>query len=231
MIDFGTAHLLTLALIFIAMIAVPKITNLYFASKKDFVAKSIAYLGIFHSFFSPYKDLYLVVEPYDWREVLPFHMCDLSLIFIAIFLLGGNKYKFLFNCAFFWGIAGATMALLTPDINYGFPSMDFLAFFWGHGLILFGVFFAVISLGVRPYFHEMNRVIIFTLLLAIPIYFINIILGEPANFWYLAGKPAAGSIMDLMPEPPLHILTTLPLVLAAFYLCYLPYFIKDRVKK
>ena len=77
----------------------------------------------------------------------------------------------------------------------------------------------------------MNRVIAFTLLLAIPIYFINIILGEPANFWYLAGKPAGGSIMDFMPDPPMHIVYTLPIALAAFYLVYLPYFIKDRVKQ
>ena len=155
-------------------------------------------------------------------------MCDFSLIFIAIYLLGGNK--FFFNCAFFWGIAGASMALLTPDIPYGFPSMNFLMFFYGHGLILFGVFYAVIALNQRPYFNEMNRVIVFTLLLAIPIYFINIILGEPANFWYLADKPAGGSIMDFMPDPPMHIVYTLPIALAAFYLVYLPYFIKDRAK-
>ena len=89
------------------------------------------------------------------------------------------------------------MALLTPDIPYGFPSMNFLMFFYGHGLILFGVFYAVIALNQRPYFNEMNKVIAFTLLLAIPIYFINIILGEPANFWYLAGKPDAEVLWTL----------------------------------
>ena len=46
----------------------------------------------------------------------------------------------------------------------------------------FGVFYAVIALNQRPYFNEMNKVIVFTLLLAIPIYFINIVLGEPATF-------------------------------------------------
>ena len=225
---FGTTHLAGLAVIFAVMIALPKITNKYFSAKKELIGKIIGCLAIIHTFFSPYSDLYLVVEPYNWKEVLPFHMCDFSLIFIAIYLLGGNK--FLFNCAFFWGIAGATMALLTPDIPYGFPSMNFLMFFYGHGLILFGVFYAVIALNQRPYFNEMNKVIVFTLLLAIPIYFINIVLGEPANFWYLADKPAGGSIMDFMPDPPMHVIYTLPIALAAFYLVYLPYFIKDRAK-
>ena len=162
---FGTTHLVGLALIFVVMIAFPKITKKYFSSKKELIGRVIAFLALFHTFFSPYSDLYLVVDPYNWREVLPLHMCDFSLIFIAIYLLGGNK--FFFNCAFFWGIAGASMALLTPDIPYGFPSMNFLMFFYGHGLILFGVFYAVIALNQRPYFIEMNKVILFTLLLAL----------------------------------------------------------------
>ena len=226
---FGATHLISLALIFIVMIAFPKIVNKYFSLKKDLIAKVIGYLAIFHTFFSPYSDLFLVVEPYSWKEVLPFHMCDFSLIFIAIYLLGGNK--FFFNCAFFWGIAGASMALLTPDIPYGFPSMNFLMFFYGHGLILFGVFYAVIALNQRPYFKEINRVIVFTLLLAIPIYFVNVILGEPANFWYLIAKPEGASLMDVFPDPPLHLLVTTPLAIAVFYLIYLPYFIKDKFAK
>jgi hypothetical protein len=36
--------------------------------------------------------------------------------------------------------------------------------------------------------------------------------------------------MDFMPDPPMHIVYTLPIALAAFYLVYLPYFIKDRTK-
>ena len=121
---FGTTHLVGLAVIFATMIAFPKITNKYFSEKKELIGRIIGYLAIFHTFFSPYSDLYLVVEPYSWKEVLPLHMCDFSLIFIAIYLLGGNK--FFFNCAFFWGIAGAGMSVLTPDALTGFTSFDYL---------------------------------------------------------------------------------------------------------
>ena len=62
---FGTTHLIGLAVIFAIMIAVPKITNQYFASKKELIGRVIAYLAIFHTFFSPYSDLYLVVDPYN----------------------------------------------------------------------------------------------------------------------------------------------------------------------
>ena len=99
---FDFTHILSLVLIFVVMIMFLFFVNKYLANKISLIAKIIAFFGIFHSIFSPIKDLYFVIEPYDWREVLPFHMCDLSLIFISIFLLGGSK--FYFNCAFFGGL-------------------------------------------------------------------------------------------------------------------------------
>ena len=39
---FGTTHLIGLAVIFAIMIAVPKITNQYFATKKELIGRVIA---------------------------------------------------------------------------------------------------------------------------------------------------------------------------------------------
>tara|TARA_E500000178_G_scaffold316770_1_gene336814 strand:- start:110 stop:430 length:321 start_codon:yes stop_codon:yes gene_type:complete len=72
------------------------------AFQKSVMTKIIAVTIIAHVVISPYKDLFILENPYNWREVLPFHMCDLSEIFIAWFLLGGPKI--LYKCAFFWGI-------------------------------------------------------------------------------------------------------------------------------
>ena len=40
-----------------------------------------------------------------------------------------------------------------------------------------------------------------TILLLIPMYFINILIGGEANYWYLMVRPAGESLMDLMPDP------------------------------
>ncbi len=45
----------------------------------------------FHLISSPYKDLYILENPYHWVEVLPLHMCDLSEIFLVWFFLGGPR--------------------------------------------------------------------------------------------------------------------------------------------
>jgi len=92
--------------------------------------------------------------------------------------------------------------------------------------------YATVSLGNRPYAKDILKVTAITLFILLPIvYVINILLGEPANFWYLVAKPDGASLMDMFPDPPLHILYTTPLAIAVFYLIYLPYFIKDRINK
>jgi uncharacterized membrane protein YwaF len=63
------------------------------------------------------------------------------------------------------------------------------------------------------------------------IYVINFMLGEPANYWYLMQKPAGASLMDMFPEPPLHLLYTTPIGIAIFCLVYLPFFFKDRLAR
>ena len=225
---FGTVHLITIAVIIITSIFLPK----FYKNKSDhqisMMKKIIAGVIAAHVIISPYKDLYLLANPYDWRETIPLHMCDLSEIFLIWFLLGGPRI--LYICAFFWGLGGATMAILTPDISH--HDLDYIFFMVGHGMIIVGIMYATVTLGNRPYAKDIATVALITALVLLPIvYVINLLLGEPANFWYLMSKPAGASLMDMFPEPPYHLLVTTPIAIALFYLIYLPYFIKDRVAK
>ena len=225
---FGTVHLLTIATVIVISVLLPKFYKNKTEDQKSTMSKIIAAIIFLHVIISPYKDLYLLANPYDWRETIPLHMCDLSEIFLIIFLLGGPKILYL--CAFFWGLGGATMAILTPDISH--HDLDYIFFMIGHGMIVVGIMYATVSLGNRPYGKDILKVTAITLFILLPIVFvINIFLGEPANFWYLVAKPDGASLMDMFPDPPLHILYTTPLAIAVFYLIYLPYFIKARINK
>tara|TARA_B100000886_G_scaffold120543_1_gene81120 strand:+ start:731 stop:1435 length:705 start_codon:yes stop_codon:yes gene_type:complete len=226
---FGTVHLVTIIVILAVSIFFPKIYKNKTDQQKSLMSKVVAAIIAFHVIMSPYKDLYLLANPYDWRETLPFHMCDLSEIFLIWFLLGGPKI--LYKCAFFWGLGGASMAILTPDIS--FHDLDYIFFMVGHGMIIVGIMYATVSLGNRPYAKDILLVSFITAFVLLPIvYLINIVLGEPANFWYLMAKPSAGaSLMDLFPDPPMHLIITTPIAIALFYLIYLPYFIKDKLVK
>jgi len=236
---FDGVHLTTLAMIFSFMIFFPKFVNKYVDNKKEFIGKLIAIVLLIHSVLSPYKDLFMLEVPYHWKEALPLHMCDFSELLIAFFLLGGPKI--LFNIAFYWGIGGATMALITPDVETSLDT-EYYFFFVGHGLILIGVFYAVIALNTRPTLKETHQVTFLTLFVLLPaIYLANFVLGEIppgsaseqliTNYWYLMAKPNGASLLDFFPDPPFHILVVIPIAVSLFYLIYLPYFIKDKLKE
>jgi hypothetical integral membrane protein (TIGR02206 family) len=223
---FGTTHIVTIIAITLVSIFLPLIYKTKSEYQKSIMTKAIAFVIFCHVIISPYKDLYLLDNPYNWREVLPFHMCDLSEIFLIFFLLGGPSI--LYKCAFFWGLAGATMAIITPDIE--FLDLDYAFFMIGHGMIIIGIMYATVALNNRPYAKDIVTVSLITALILLPItYLINYILGEPANFWYLMQKPAGASLMDAFPEPPYHLLVITPLAILMFCLAYIPYFVKDRV--
>ena len=212
---FGTVHLITIAVIIVVSVLLPRSYKDKSINQKSTMNKVIAGVIALHVIISPYKDLYLLANPYDWRETLPLHMCDLSEIFLIWFLLGGPKILYL--CAFFWGLGGASMAILTPDISY--HDLDYIFFMIGHGMIIVGIMYATVALGNRPYVNDILKVSAITAFILLPIvYIINILLGEPANFWYLIAKPGGASLMDMFPDPPYHLLYTTPIAIAVFYL-------------
>ena len=104
------------------------------------------------------------------------------MIFLRFFsLVFVRRSKILYKCAFFWGIGGATAAIVTPDISH--HDLDYVFFMIGHGMIVIGVMYATIALNNRPYAKDILTVSFITACILLPItYIINLILGEPANF-------------------------------------------------
>ena len=60
----------------------------------------------------------------NWKLGLPLHLCDFSSASIIIYFFTKRREFFLF--AFFAGISGAGMGILTPDVKYSFPHIDYL---------------------------------------------------------------------------------------------------------
>jgi len=223
---FGTDHLLAILTVILISILVPhylKKTSL--ATKKRF-GYALAYILILNELVKPYYHTQFF--GYDLLNVLPFHMCALSAFSISIFLLT-NKRIF-YEVAFFWGIGGGLMALLQPDTPLDFPDPVFIIFYLSHGAMLLAIGHASIALENRPNLDSVKKAIIVSLVVIVVIYFINLILGPPANFWYLGARPDGISIMNLMPDPPRHIPIVITLGLIMFSIIYLPYWIYDQLK-
>ncbi|MAR95160.1 MAG: TIGR02206 family membrane protein [Gammaproteobacteria bacterium] len=164
----------------------------------------------------------------DWRLGLPLHLCDFSSASIILYFI--TKRRELFVFAYFAGIAGAGMAILTPDVLYSFPHIDYLRHMIGHSMILLGVSYAMIVENERPQLKDVHRVLIFISILLVLMYLINYLLGPPANYWYVFDKPPGFNVTEWMREAPFHMIDIYVLAVIVCYLIYLPYFIKDRIK-
>ena len=226
---FGTQHLVTLLLCAAVIYLYPKFFQNKDEAKQILGGKILAGIMILHMITQPIYDVLLFELP--WKEEFPLHMCDFSMLAMIVYLLKQNAPKILFHCAYFWGICGATMAMATPDLEYGFPHGEYSPFFWGHSLILLAVFYVLMVRKERPILKDILKVIGVTLVLLIFVYIANLLIGPPANYWYLVARPVDGTLMDYFPDPPLHLIGTIPLAILLFYIAYLPLQIKDRLKK
>ena len=160
---------------------------------------------------------------------LPLHLCDFSSASIMLYFLTKKREFFLF--AFFAGISGAGMAILTPDVLYAFPNIDYIRHMVGHSMILLGVSYAIIVDNQRPYLKDVHRVLLFISLLLILMYPINFLIGPPANYWYVLEKPPGLNVTGFMREPPFHMIDIYILAVIICYSIYLPYFFKDKFMK
>jgi len=226
---FGTQHLVTLLICAAVIYTYPKYFENQNPTKQILGGKILAGIMILHMLTQPIYDVLLFDLP--WKGEFPMHMCDFSMLAMIVYLLKQNAPKILFHCAYFWGICGATMALATPDLEYGFPHGEYSPFFWGHSLILLAVFYVLMVNKERPVLMDMGKVIGVTLVLLIFVYIANLLIGPPANYWYLVARPVEGTLMDYFPDPPLHLIGTIPLAILLFYIAYLPLQIKDRINK
>jgi uncharacterized membrane protein YwaF len=98
-------------------------------------------------------------------------------------------------------------------------------------LILLAVFYVLMVNKERPILSDIPKVIGVTLVLLIFVYVANLLIGPPANYWYLVARPVEGTLMDYFPDPPLHLIGTIPLAIFLFYIAYLPLQIKDKFNK
>lgn len=155
---------------------------------------------------------------------LPLHVCTFSNLLGAI-LLWNRSYR-LFEVMYFWGFAGGTQALLTPDIGrFGFPHFVFLIFFTSHGVILLCVVFMIAAYGYRPYWASIRRATLVTLLFLASVGVVNWLTG--GNYMFVGRKPEFPSLIDYLGPWPWYIASMVVVGVLAFVIVYLPYAIYD----
>ncbi len=171
-------------------------------------------------------------------ESLPLHLCDLSVFAAIAALVLATRAKVLapatqpaatqsggraaFDVAYYWGLAGATQALLTPSVDQGFPGPLFFTYFTAHGCIIIAVLVLMFGLRLRPRRGSAVRVWLLTNVVAVPVLACDWLLG--ANYMYLRGPAEVPSVLDSLGDWPWPFLLNLNLLVAVcIALCYTPW--------
>ena len=229
---FGTTHLLTLGIIFVVSFGFSFfIRDKYSLESFGSFEKILGFALILNELLKPF---YLIaLGDYKWTNTVPLHACHISSYTAGLFLL--TREQRFFDFAYFWGLGGGTMALLTPDVEFTFPDLDFITLFFGHGLLFFSLIYIVIVIKQKVTFGSLINALKYSLILLPIMYVLNVLIGgEPgyeANLWYLMKAPAGESLMSLFPAPPWHVFPVFPLVAVIFYMLYLPFYFAEKKSK
>jgi len=79
---------------------------------------------------------YLLQRPYPvWPGVLPLHLCDVT-VWLTIVSLFVPRQR-VRELAYFYGLAGTSLALVMPDVQGFRISYPLVQFFVSHGLVWF----------------------------------------------------------------------------------------------
>ena len=220
---FGSQHISALSTVIAASVVTPIVlrTSSSVEFKKS-VSMVLAILLILHELIKPFYRYYLF--GHELLLVFPIHICHLAAISMGLFLI--LKKEFLFEIAYFWGLSGNLLAMVTPDMKYGFPNLEFTMFYFGHGLLLLSILFACVCLKTNLRWSSIVRVFIATILILPAMYGLNIALESyqpDVNYWYLMITPGPDTILSLFPEPPWHIPYVAVTALLIFIVSFIPY--------
>lgn len=162
-------------------------------------------------------------------EHLPIAVCGWVAILGSYMLIGKNQT--LFDIIYFWLFAGSIFALLTPTvITYTGPTRFRYYQFWIEHIGGFiAIFYMIFVHKMRPHINSIFKSYGSLAVLCIIAFFANQLIGNGANYLYMARPEAAPSILDILPPNFVLRLIIMAVAITALYgVAYLPWYLKDK---
>lgn len=157
----------------------------------------------------------------------PIAICNFVGMLVPIMMI--SRSYLLYEIFYFWIMAGTMQANLTPDLSFGYPHYCFFKYWIVHSGLIVVILYATIVYKQRPYIKSLFKSLAF-----LAVYFLFTLLVNyltSANHMYLNAKPKSASLLDYMGPWPWYIFVVILIVIPLFFLVYMPFVIKDLIKK
>jgi hypothetical integral membrane protein (TIGR02206 family) len=158
-------------------------------------------------------------EGFRFPEGLPLQLSDV-VVWLTVFAAWTGRAG-LFELCWFWGIAGAGMAILTPDLWAPFWSYPTAYFFFAHGLVVVTPVFLWASGVTRARPGSPWRALLWVNVYAAVVGAFNAVFKT--NYMYLCQKPEGASLLDWFGPWPWYLVGGEMLALGLFWLLWLPF--------
>lgn len=168
------------------------------------------------------------LEP-NAADHLPITVCGWAVVFCSYMVVGKNQT--LFDISYFWLFAGSIFALITPTVisHTGFTRFRYYQFWIQHTMGYVALFYMIFVHGMRPTIKSAVKSYVALLILAVIAYFANRMIGNGANYLFLARPEDAPSVLDILPPNfALRTLIMAAVITLLYGVAYLPWYLKDR---
>ncbi|MHB8680891.1 MAG: YwaF family protein [Acidimicrobiales bacterium] len=153
------------------------------------------------------------------RTDLPLALCDVAV------LVGGaaclTRAPLLVELTYFWGLAGTLQAVVTPDLDVGFPHLVFFQYVVGHVGIVAAALFLVVGMGQVPRRGAVVRVIVVTGAYSAVVGLVDATTG--ANYMFLRRPPSNWTLLRLLGPWPWYTVSAAAVAVVLFVLLDTPF--------
>lgn len=158
-------------------------------------------------------------EGFRFPYALPLNLCDVMLWVTVVAAFSLNPVAF--ETTYYAGLAGMSMALLTPDLWAPLVSYPTIYFFLAHGMAVATILTLVWAGLAAPRPGSWWRTLVLLNAYAAVIGSFDAIFET--DYMYLREKPAGASLLDYFGPWPYYLIPAELIALALFWLLWLPF--------